>query len=205
MARAGSMWRREPAGPLPVPGTPEDQRSCLLQQTRLAATSWLLFQPQHDRVRLGGTGWIMFDVNAPKARWAGTLAMLGRSDDQQRCGKNYPVGTRTRRDHIAFPFIENEQPRLVTVDTIVSGRHDDHDPNAARLTERFYYGYNWGWLAGSVGKRLVTRPPIYLRSPCVSFSEYPSGGGENCRMLDCRMWTHIVPENADRTAQVGWP
>jgi hypothetical protein len=88
----------------------------------------------------------MFDVNVPKARWAGTLAMLGRSDDQQRCGKNYPVGTRTRRDHIAFPFIENEQPRLVTVDTIVSGRHDDHDPNAARLTERFYYGYNWGWL-----------------------------------------------------------
>ena len=90
----------------------------------------------------GGTGWIMFDVNVPKTYWAGALATLGRSDDPQSCGKNYPAWTRTRRDNIAFPFIESEQPRLVTVDAIVSEHYDDGDPIAARLMERFYYGYN---------------------------------------------------------------
>ncbi len=94
----------------------------------------------------GGTGWIMFDADVPKARWAERLATLGRSDDPQSRGKNYPAWTRTRRDDIAFPFIENEQVQLVTVDTIVSEHYDDRDPAAARLMERFYFGYNWGWL-----------------------------------------------------------
>ena len=80
----------------------------------------------------GGTGWIMFDVNVPTAKWAGSLAMLGRSDDPQRCRKNYPAWTRIRRDDIAFPFIENEQLRLVTVDMIASEHYDDRDPNVAR-------------------------------------------------------------------------
>jgi hypothetical protein len=154
----------------------------------------------------GGTGWIMFDVNVPKARWAGTLAMLGRSDDQQSCGKNYPAWTRTRRDDIAFPFIENEQPRLVTVETIVSDHYDDRDPNAARLMERFYYGYHWGWLSWERWEKTGTPPSdIPQRCPYVSLREYPSGGGENWRMVDCRMWTNILLENGDRTAQVGWP
>jgi hypothetical protein len=61
----------------------------------------------------GGTSWIMFDVNVPTARWAERLAMLGKSS----CGKNYPAWTRTRQDDIAFPFIENDQPRLLN-------RHD---------------------------------------------------------------------------------
>jgi hypothetical protein len=113
----------------------------------------------------------MFDVNVPKARWSGTLAMLGRSDNQQSCGKNYPAWTRTRRDDIAFPFIENEQPRLVTVDTIVFEHYDDRDPNAARLVERFYYGYNWGWLSWERWERLVPRPPIYLRDAPMYRSE----------------------------------
>jgi hypothetical protein len=29
-----------------------------------------------------------------------------------------------------------------TVDTIVSEHYDGRDPNAARLMERYYYGYN---------------------------------------------------------------
>ena len=53
----------------------------------------------------GGTGWIIFDVNVPKTRWAETLAMLGKSDDWQRCGKNYPAWTRFRRDGIASLFL----------------------------------------------------------------------------------------------------
>jgi len=80
----------------------------------------------------GGTGWIMFDVNVPTAKWAGSLATLGRSDDPQRCRKNYPAWTRIRRDDIAFPFIENEQLRLVTVDMIASEHYDDRDANVAR-------------------------------------------------------------------------
>jgi hypothetical protein len=148
----------------------------------------------------------MFDVNVPKARWAGTLAMLGRSDDQQSCGKNYPAWTRTRRDDIAFPFIENEQPRFLTVDTIVSEHYDDRDPNAARLMERFYYGYNWGWLRWERWEKTGTpASDLPQRCPYVSLSEYPSGGGENWRMVDCRMWTNILPENGDSTAQIGWP
>jgi len=94
----------------------------------------------------GGTGWIMFDVNVPTARWAERYAMLGKSDDAHSCGKNYPAWTRTRRDDIAFPLIENDQPRLLTIDTIVSEHYDDRDPIAARLMERFYYGYSRGWL-----------------------------------------------------------
>ena len=53
----------------------------------------------------GGTGWIIFDVNVPKTRWPETLAMLGKSDDWQRCGKNYPAWTRFRRDGIASLFL----------------------------------------------------------------------------------------------------
>jgi hypothetical protein len=53
----------------------------------------------------GGTGWIIFDINVPKTRWAETLAMVGKSDDWQRCGKNYPAWTRFRRGDIASPFL----------------------------------------------------------------------------------------------------
>jgi hypothetical protein len=84
----------------------------------------------------------MFDVDVPEARWAERLATLGRSDDPRSCGKNYPAWTRTRRDDIASPFIENNQARFIPVDTILSEHYDDRDPVAAR----FYFGYNWGWL-----------------------------------------------------------
>ena len=56
---------------------------------------------------------------------------------------------RTRRDDIVFRFIENDRARLVPVDTIVSEHYDDREPVAARLMERFYYGYNWVGSAGS--------------------------------------------------------
>jgi hypothetical protein len=79
----------------------------------------------------------------------------------------------------------------VTVDTIVSEHYDDRDPNAARLMERFYYGYNWGWLSwelGALGKDWYPAPSdIPQRCPYVSLREYPSGGGENWWMVDCRM------------------
>jgi hypothetical protein len=152
----------------------------------------------------GGSGWIMFDVDVPKARWAERLTTLGRSDDPKGCGKNYPAWTRTRRDDIAFPFIENDQARFVPVDTIVSEHYDDRDPVAARLMERFYFGYNWGWLRWERWEKTGPVPTdLPQRRPYVSLSDYPSGGGENWRMIDCRMWANIRPENGERTAQVG--
>ena len=154
----------------------------------------------------GGTGWIMFDVNVPTAKWAERLATLGKSDDRQSCGRNYPAWTRTRRDNIAFPFIENDQPRRLSVDTIVSEHYDNRDPIAARLMERFYYGYNWGWLRWERWEKKGTPPSdLPQRCPYVSLSGYPSGGGENWRMVDCRMWTNIRIEDGDSTAQIGWP
>jgi hypothetical protein len=124
----------------------------------------------------GGTGWIMFDVDVPKARWAEELTTLGRSDDPQSCGNNYPAWTRTREDDIAFPFIEKEQARLVTVNTIVSEHYDNRNPLAARLTERFYLGYNWGWLRWE--KTGPVSSDLLQRCPYVSLSEYPSGGAK---------------------------
>ena len=58
--------------------------------------------------------------------------------------------------------------------------------------ERFYFSYNWVWLRWE--RREKTGPvPTNLpqRCPYVSLSDYPSGGGENWRMIDCRMWTNI--------------
>jgi len=84
--------------------------------------------------------------SCPEGQVGRNTSNAGQKRRPAELRKNYPAWTRTRRDNIAFPFIENEQPRLVTVDTIVSEHYDDRDPNAARLMERFYYGYNWGWL-----------------------------------------------------------
>ena len=117
----------------------------------------------------GGTGWIMFDVDVPKATWAERLAILGRSDDPRSCGKNYPAWTRTRWD----------QARLVPVDTIVSEHYDDRDPVAARLMERFYFGYNWGWLRWERWEKTGPVPTdLPQRCPYVSLSDYPSGGAK---------------------------
>ena len=152
----------------------------------------------------GGTGWIIFDVNVPKTRWAETLAMLGKSDDWQRCGKNYRAWTRFRRDGIASPFFENDRPLLVTVDTIVSEHYDDRDPIVARLMERFYFGYNWGWLRWETWEKTVSAPSdLSERCPYVWLSDFPSVGGEIWRMVDCRMWTNILSENGESTAQIG--
>ena len=71
--------------------------------------------------------------------------------------------------------------------------------------ERFYFAYNWGWLRW---ERWKDRPRAYrftAKMSYVSLSDYPSGGGENWRMIDCRMWTNIQSENGERTAQIGWP
>jgi hypothetical protein len=50
---------------------------------------------------------------------------------------------------------------------------------------------------------LMTAPclPIYRKD----VSGYPSGGGKNWRMIDCRMWTNIQSGNGERAAQIGWP
>jgi hypothetical protein len=91
------------------------------------------------------------------------LAILGRSDDQQSWGKDYPAWIRIRRDNIAFPFIENDQPPFEIVDTIVSEHYDDRDPNEARLMERFYYGYKWGWLRWERWEKTGTQPPDLIK------------------------------------------
>ena len=153
----------------------------------------------------GGTGWIMFDVDVAKA-WGERLATLGRSDDPSSCGTNYPAWTRTRRDDIAFPFIESGQPLSMTIDTIVSEHYDDRAPIAARLMERFYYGYDWGWLRWERWEKKGVPPSdLPRRCPEVPLSGYPSGGGDGWRMKDCRMWTNIHSEDGERTSQIGWP
>jgi len=153
----------------------------------------------------GGTGWIMFDVDVAKV-WGERLATLGRSDDPASCGTNYPAWTRTRRDDIAFPFTENGEPLSMTIDTIVSEHYDDRDPIAARLMERFYYGYDWGWLRWERWEKTGVPPSdLPQRCPEVPLRGYPSGGGDGWRMIDCRMWTNILPEDGERTSQIGWP
>src|SRR6516165_8188200 len=88
-----------------------------------------------------------------------------------------------------------------SIDTIVSEHYDDRDPIAARLMDRFYYSYSWGWLRRAHWEKTGTPPSdLPQRCPYVSLSEYPSGGGEDWRMVDCRMWTNIRAENGERIA-----
>jgi hypothetical protein len=77
----------------------------------------------------GGAGWIMFDVDVARV-WRERLATLGSTDDPLSCGRNYPAWARSRRNGIAFPFLESGQPLSMTVDTIVSEHYDDRDPIA---------------------------------------------------------------------------
>src|SRR6516225_8133491 len=103
-----------------------------------------------------------------------------------------------------FSFFEDDRPLLVTVDTIVSEHYDDRDPIVARLMERFYFGYNWGWLRWETWEKTVSAPSdLSERCPYVWLSDFPSGGGEIWRMVDCRMWTNILSENGESTAQIG--
>jgi hypothetical protein len=147
----------------------------------------------------------MFDANVRRPGGPGNWQCSAEATTRS-CGKNYPAWTRTRRDEVAFPFFENGQPLLLTVDTIVSEHYDDRDPIAARLMEPCYFSYNWGWLRWEHWEETGDPPSdIPQRCPPISLSAYPSGGGENWRMMDCRMWTNILPENGERSVQTGWP
>lgn len=173
---------------------------------------WFVGQGCQSGQRPRELAWLMFhdDVDG---QWRDDIAQLSTTRSQLDCPAAFSQAyTRYVRARLSLPFQQSGQPAGSRVFDVVLSEHFDL-PTVQQSThlERFYLAKDLGMARW---ERWQARPSVqegaqadYIatsgRCPALAMSVPPAPGW---RMIDCRMWTNIVPATGGWTAdRFGWP
>jgi hypothetical protein len=118
----------------------------------------------------------------------------------QPFSRTVPAYTRYIETTIEVPF-RGLQQGTQAIDTIIHEHYDGPSIARARNLERMYFGKNIGryrweyWAPSGTPRRPLVCPPL-------AYSDPPAAGWV---MVDCRMWTNLVPNTTNFSlATYGW-
>jgi hypothetical protein len=151
-----------------------------------------------------GTGWIVWksDVNqSPRS----TIATLADSDSLNKCPHLSRALTRYWSGQgVWFPFDLGSGLVYKNLDLVVSEHYNNASIDASINMERMYFSrHAYGLVAWEAWSKI--RSPgddISVRCPETPWRHTPEGDGY--KLVDCRVWTNIVPDNFVPTS-FSWP
>jgi hypothetical protein len=156
------------------------------------------------------SSWLVYRNDAQAREWRSALARLNITGAATTCPPHFGVAyTRYRLDQVEFPFrIIRAGPvaaELRRLDVVVSEHYGGSDIPSADHLERFFLAKGLGlvrWERWANGN--LAQPPAVQRAErmlaqtarCPELSGY-AAPDPNWRLIDCRTWTTLVPQNQD--------